>query len=82
MFRSASLAAYVAVCRRKRYRLVGINAFGFNAIFLREDVLATEMPEIPVSVLDANPFVEQMRAQWWPRLAQLPWIEVPADGKL
>ena len=55
MFRSASLAAYVAVSRRKGYRLVGINALGFNAIFLRDDVLATEMPEIPVSVLDANP---------------------------
>ena len=50
MFRSASLAAYVAVCRRKGYRLVGMNALGFNAIFLRDDVLAAEMPEIPVSM--------------------------------
>ncbi len=53
-FRSASLAAYVAVSRRKGYRLVGINALGFNAIFLRDDVLAAEMPEIPASTLDAN----------------------------
>ena len=76
------LAAYAAVSRRKGYRFVGMNAFGFNAIFLRDDVLATEMPEIPLSVLDANPFAEQMRALWWPRLAQLPWIKVPADGNL
>jgi hypothetical protein len=82
LFRSASLAAYAAVSRRKGYRFVGMNAFGFNAIFLRDDVLATEMPEIPLSVLDANPFAEQMRALWWPRLAQLPWIKVPADGNL
>ena len=82
LFRSASLAAYVAVCRRKRYRLVGMNALGFNAIFLRDDVLAAEMPEIPVSALDVNPWVEEMRARWWPRLSQLPWLEVPADGKL
>jgi hypothetical protein len=82
MFRSASLAAYVAVSKRKGYRLVGMNALGFNAIFLRDDVLAAEMPEIPVSVLDANPWAEGMRAQWWPRLAQLPWVHVPADGKL
>jgi hypothetical protein len=82
LFRSASLAAYAAVCRRKGYRLVGINALGFNAIFLRDDVLAAEMPEIQVSALDANPWAEEMRAKWWPRLKQLPWIEVPADGNL
>jgi len=82
LFRSASLAAYVAVCRRKGYRLVGINALGFNAIFLRDDVLAAEMPEIPVSAIDANPWAEEMLAKWWPRLKQLPWIEVPADGNL
>lgn len=82
LFRSASLAAYVAVSKRKGYRLVGMNALGFNAIFLRDDVLATEIPEMPVSALDANSFADEMRAQWWPRLAQLPWLQVPADGKL
>jgi hypothetical protein len=81
-FRSASLAAYVAVSRRKGYRLVGMNAYGFNAIFLRDDVLPAEMPEIPVSVLDTNPAVAETRAKWWPKLAQLPWLDVPADGSL
>ena len=82
MFRSASLAAFVAVGRRKGYRLVGMNALGFNAIFLRDDVLAAEMPEIPASVLDANPAAEEVRRRWWPRLSQLAWTEVPSDGKL
>ena len=82
MFRSASLAAFVAVGRRKGYRLVGMNALGFNAIFLRDDVLATEMPEIPVSALNAVPAAEEVRRQWWPRLAQLAWVEVPPNGKL
>jgi hypothetical protein len=82
MFRSASLAAFVAVGRRKGYRLVGMNALGFNAIFLRDDVLAAEMPEIPASTLDAIPAAENMRRQWWSRLSQLPWSEVPSDGKL
>jgi hypothetical protein len=82
MFRSASLAAFVAVGRRKGYRLVGMNALGFNAIFLRDDVLVAEMPEIPVSTLDAIPAVEEVRGQWWPRLSQLPWSEVPPDGKI
>jgi hypothetical protein len=82
MFRSASLAAYVAVSRRKGYRLVGMNALGFNAIFLRDDVLAAEMPEIPASTLDNVAAAEEMRRRWWPRLSQLPWIEVSPDGKL
>jgi hypothetical protein len=82
MFRSASLAAFVAVGRRKGYRLVGMNALGFNAIFLRDDVLAAEMPEIPASALDANPAAEEVRRRWWPRLSQLAWVEVPSDGKL
>jgi hypothetical protein len=82
MFRSASLAAYVAVSRRKGYRLVGMNALGFNAIFLRDDVLAAEMPEIPASTLNDVVAAEEMRRRWWPRLSQLPWIEVSPDGKL
>jgi hypothetical protein len=82
MFRSASLAAFVAVGRRKGYRLVGMNALGFNAIFLRDDVLAAEMPEIPASTLDANPAAEEVRRRWWPRLSQLAWTEVSPDGKL
>jgi hypothetical protein len=82
MFRSASLAAFVAVGRRKGYRLVGMNALGFNAIFLRDDVLAAEMPEIPVSTLEANPAAEEVRRRWWPRLSRLPWIEVSSDGKI
>ena len=82
MFRSASLAAFVAVGRRKGYRLVGMNALGFNAIFLRDDVLAAEMPEIPASVLDAIPAAEEVRRRWWTRLSRLAWIEVPPNGKL
>jgi hypothetical protein len=82
LFRSASLAAYVAVSRRKGYRLVGMNALGFNAIFLRDDVLTAEMPEIPTSTLDSNPATIETRAKWWPKLAHLQWLEVPADGNL
>ena len=82
MFRSASLAAFVAVGRRKGYRLVGMNALGFNAIFLRDDVLKAEMPEIAASVLDSNPAAVEVRRRWWPRLSQLPWIEVKPDGQL
>jgi hypothetical protein len=39
------------------------------------------MPEIPASTLDANPFIGTARG-WWPPIAHLPWIEVPANGNL
>lgn len=81
-FRSASLDAFIAVGRRKGYRFVGMNALGFNAIFLRDDVLMTEFPERNSRDLDANPFATQMRATWWHFLCDLPWIKVDADGAI
>lgn len=82
MFRSASLEAYVRVSRRKGYRLVGLHALGFNAIFLRDDVLAQEFPEIPAGDLDRNLSALRTRSAWWPRLAALPWQSVAEDGRL
>src|SRR3569832_99959 len=81
LFRSASLAAYIAVSRRKGYRLVGMNALGFNAIFLRDDVLAAEMPEIPASVLDNILGALVLRCRWWLRFSLLLWFVVSSDGK-
>jgi hypothetical protein len=82
MFRSASLAGFVAVSRRKGYRLVGMNALGFNAFFLRDDVLPETFPERPAADFDANGFAAEQRLRWWPRLARLPWVTVPPDGVL
>ena len=82
LFRSASLDAYIAVSRRKGYRFVGMNALGFNVIFLRDDVLAKEFPERPSNDLDANPFAAKMRTKWWPRLKSQPWAQVAADGTI
>jgi hypothetical protein len=76
LFRSASLAAYVAASRAKGYRLVAVNSLGFNAIFLRDDVGVGIFPEIPASVIDANPSAQRMRAVHWPVLETLPWVEV------
>jgi hypothetical protein len=40
----ASLAAFTALCARKGYRLVGVNSFGFNAFFVREDLGTNIIP--------------------------------------
>ncbi len=76
LFRSASLAAYVAVSRPRGYRLVAVNRRGYNAVFLREDVGADIFPEISASVIDALPFVQKMRAAHWPAIRDLPWEKV------
>lgn len=82
LFRSASLEAYIRVSRRKGYRFVGMHTLGFNAVFLRDDVLAAEFPERPASDLDANPCAREMREAWWPRLSAMPWHSVDAEGRL
>jgi hypothetical protein len=76
MFRSASLAAYAVVSRRKGYRFVGTNALGFNAIFLRDDVLRDEFPERPLADIDTISFVQEMRAKWWPKLERMDWMRI------
>ncbi|WP_439574518.1 hypothetical protein [Phreatobacter sp.] len=81
MFRSASLAAYVAVSRAKGYRLVAVNRLGYNAIFLRNDVAADIFPEIEASVIDTLPDVAVTRAEHWPRLKDLAWETVGDAGR-
>ena len=80
LYRSASLDAYITVGRRKGYRFVGMNALGFNAIFLRDDVLESEFPERCSRDLDTNAFATQMRSKWWHLLCDLPWIKVDMEG--
>lgn len=79
LHRSASLAAYVEVGRAKGYRLVGFNALGFNAYFLRDDVLAAEFAEMPASALTENGFAARMRDAHWPQLRELPWQAPPSS---
>ena len=41
----------VRLARRKNYRLVGTNRFGFNLIFVRNDLSAQLAPEVQLSDL-------------------------------
>jgi hypothetical protein len=48
----ASLAAMTQLARTKGYRLVGVNRYGFNAFFVRNDLAADVLPEVdPMSVV-------------------------------
>ena len=72
----ASLAAMVKLGRRKGYRLVGANAMGFNAFFVRDDVAGDLLTAVePTACLTHpwNAFGEQVR---YPRVAEMEWVEV------
>jgi hypothetical protein len=75
-FCGASLAAFTKLARRKGYRLVGCNRYGFNAFFVRADLGVKELPEIPVADCFKHPKVIWGMQHRWPTVKDLPWVEV------
>lgn len=73
-YHGASLRAMASLGRRKGYRLVGTNALGFNAFFVRNDLVPAALPEVDVS----DCFKGQSRVFELGREAimQYPWVEV------
>jgi hypothetical protein len=79
LFRSASLKAYLHVSAAKGYRYVGCNALGFNAYFLRNDVGSSEFAGADPQKVEELAFTKETRAQNWPRIAALPWVDLDTD---
>jgi len=77
-FFGMSLAAAVGLARQKGYRLVGAHSHGFNAYFLRNDILADRLPEISVETAHANAHTRKTRSELWPLLKDHAWQQVPA----
>jgi hypothetical protein len=71
----ASLPAFVKLARRKGYRLVGSNAIGYNAIFLRDDVGVEYFPEVSASSC-VNRAVGAHSPRAVARLSEFAWEEV------
>lgn len=79
-FAGASLAAFVRLARQKGYRLVGVNRLGYNAFFVRNDLGAGILPELPIEEAFKHPKnVEGMRERY-PLVADLPWVDVSEDA--
>jgi hypothetical protein len=74
-FRSVSLLAMVKLMREKGYRLIGCHRYGFNAIFLRNDVGTEYFPEINHEDCYKNSYTH-MRMKVWEKVANLPWVSV------
>jgi hypothetical protein len=76
IYSGASLPAFVKLAKRKGYRLVGCQRYGFNAVFLRNDVGQREFPEVPASVCFHHPFAKWAYDELRPMVADQEWIEV------
>jgi hypothetical protein len=74
----ASLGAFVKLGRERGYRLVGTNRFGFNAIFVRNDVGQNVLAEVsPAECFKRTPTLNHWSPDWLPSRADRPeWWDV------
>jgi hypothetical protein len=75
-FAGASLPAMVKLGRRKGYRLVGCNTLGFNAFFVRGDLLTDLVPTASAESCLRHPRVQWSIRERAPTVADLPWQDV------
>jgi hypothetical protein len=76
VYSGASLPAFVRLGRRKGYRLVGAQALGFNAFFVRQDIGANVLPEVSAESCLDRPFVRWAIENLLPLVRDREWVEV------
>src|SRR6266567_2086904 len=76
VYSGASLPAFVKLGQKKGYRLIGCQRYGFNAVFLRNDVGRDVFREVPASECFHHPFAKWAYAELRPRVAHKQWGEV------
>jgi hypothetical protein len=76
IYSGASLPAFVKLGKHKGYRLVGCQRYGFNAVFLRNDVGQSAFPEIQASECFNHPFAKWAYDELRPKVADKEWLEV------
>ncbi|MFK7972749.1 MAG: hypothetical protein AB8F95_20425 [Bacteroidia bacterium] len=65
-YHGASPVAMAKLGKKKGYRLVGANSLGFNFIFIKEDLIPTEIPAVSVESVLQHPSVEESWAEFEP----------------
>jgi hypothetical protein len=76
VYSGASLPAFVRLGRRKGYRLVGTQALGFNAFFVRADIGQEVLPEVSAKSCLDRPFVRWATEELLPLVRDKEWVEV------
>ncbi len=75
-FAGASLSAFVKLGRRKGYRLVGVNRYGYNAFFVRNGLGCDFLPEIEAGDCFNHPKVIWGMRERFATVKDFPWVEV------
>jgi hypothetical protein len=74
-FISVSLLAMKNLLNKKGYRLIGAHKYGFNVLFMLNEVGEEFFPEVSIeSILDNEYTTLRMKA--WDRIKGLPWVKV------
>jgi hypothetical protein len=72
----ASLAAFVKLGKRKGYRLVGCERYGFNAFFVRSGVGEEVLPEVAPSACFTHPYAHYAMKERRQRISDREWVEI------
>jgi hypothetical protein len=75
-YAGASLGAMAKLAREKGYRLVGVERLGYNAFFVRADIGADLLPEVPVSACQLQPHVARNAAERLESIRHRQWVRV------
>ena len=76
VYSGASLPAFVKLAKKKGYRFVGLENYGFNAFFIREDVAPHLLKEVDPAIIENVPFAKWAKATLLPKVANLEWHAV------
>jgi hypothetical protein len=76
IYGGASLPALVKLGRKKGYRLVGCQRYGYNAFFVREDIGAELFPEVSVGSCFTHPFTRWARDAFLEQARGHEWVEI------
>ena len=76
VYSGASLPAFVKLAKKKGYRLVGCQRYGFNVIFLRDDVGQDVLKEISPEECFSHPFCTWAYEELLPLVKDRKWQRV------
>lgn len=72
----ASIAAFVKLAKKKGYRLIGCERYGFNAFFLRNDIAQDIFPEVGPEVCFNHVSARKCVEERLPRVKDREWVRV------
>jgi len=75
-FRSVSLLAMTKLLNKKGYRLVGSHRYGFNAIYILNEVGREYFPEVSIESIHNNNYTKRRREEAWNEVKDHPWVKI------